>query len=110
MTYMIRITKAAENDLSRTVEYIDHVLLNPQAAEDLLEEAEAKIEELTKFPEKYALADDPVLKAWGVRFALVKNYLIFFVVSEPERKFYIVRFLYKKRNWMSILKEGFSFV
>ena len=109
MNYDIRITRAAEKDLNSAVDYIEFVLLNPQAADALLDEAESKIGELSVFPEKFGLVDDPVLKDWGIRFTLVKNYIAFYVVSEENRTVYIVRFLYGKRNWISILKQGFSF-
>ena len=108
MNYDIRITRAAEKNLSSAADYIEFVLLNPQAADALLDEAESKICELSVFPEKFALADDPVLKDWGIRFTLVKNYIVFYVVSEEDRTVYIVRFLYGKRDWISILKQGFS--
>ena len=102
------ITAQAEQDLNGAVNYIDHILLNPKAADDLLNEAERKLSELALFPEKYALADDPVLKSWGIRFTNVKNYLVFYLVSRQEQRVYIVRFLFQKRDWAAILKQGFS--
>ena len=45
---------------------------------------------------------------WGIRFTLVKNYIAFYVVSEENHTIYIVRFLYGKRDWINILKQGFS--
>jgi plasmid stabilization system protein ParE len=108
MIYDIHITRAAERDLSSAADYIEFVLLNPQAADDLLDEAEKEIGELSTLPEKFAPADDPVLKAWGIRFTLVKNYIAFYVISEESHTIYIVRFLYGKRDWITILKQGFS--
>ena len=108
MSYDIHITRAAERDLNRAADYIEFVLLNPQAADDLLDEAESQIGELSSFPEKFAVVDDPVLKSWGIRFTLVKNYMAFYTVSEEEKRVYIVRFLYRKRDWVTILKQGFS--
>ena len=108
MKYDIHITRATEKDLSNAADYIEFVLLNPQAADDLLDEAESKIGELSTFPEKFALVDDPVLKAWGIRFTLVKNYIAFYVISEENHTVYIVRFLYGKRDWITILKQGFT--
>ena len=105
MSYDIHITRAAERDLNSAADYIEFVLLNPRAADDLLEK---KIGELSTFPEKFALVDDPVLKAWGIRFTLVKNYIAFYVISEDNHTIYIVRFLYGKRDWITILKQGFS--
>ena len=36
MKYDIHITRAAEKDLNSAADYIEFVLLNPQAADDLL--------------------------------------------------------------------------
>jgi plasmid stabilization system protein ParE len=107
MNYSIHITRAAERDLSGAADYIEYVLLNPVAADSLLDEAEAKIGELSVLPEKFSLVEDPVLKAWGIRYTLIKNYLAFYIISEVNRSVYIVRFLYNKREWIGILRQGF---
>ena len=108
MKYTIHITRAAEKDLISAADYIEFVLLNPQAADDFLDEAETKIYELGIFPGKYSLVDDPVLKSWGIRLTVIKNYIAFYIISDSEQKIYVVRFLYGKRNWINILKLGFS--
>ena len=108
MNYDIHITRAAEKDINNAANYIEFVLLNPQAADDLLNEVEIKLGKLSSFPGKFALVDDPILKDWGIRFTLVKNYIAFYVVSEENHTIYIVRFLYGKRDWVSILKQDFT--
>ncbi|MBR1628645.1 MAG: hypothetical protein IJ679_05160 [Lachnospiraceae bacterium] len=64
MNYDIHITRAAEKDLNSAADYIEFVLLNPQAADN--------------------------------------------VISEENHTVYIVRFLCEKRDWITILKQGFS--
>ena len=108
MNYEVRITCAAEDDLNEAADYIEFVLLNPQAADDLLDTVEETLPTLAQYAQRYVLVDDPVLRAWGIRFVQIKNYLAFYTISEEEQKVYIVRFLYGKRNWISILKNGFS--
>jgi len=108
MMYDLHITRAAENDLNEAADYIEYVLLNPDAADRLLDAATEKISTLSKYAERNALVDDPVLKAWGIRFIQVNNYLAFYIISEEESRVYIVRFLYGKRDWIGILKQGFS--
>ncbi len=105
MKYEIYIAAAAETDLNGALDYIEHVLLNPQAAADLLDEAEEKITDLAQFPERFPFVSDSMLKAWGIRFVSVKNYLIFYTISEPEHRVQIIRFLFRKRDWTSILKN-----
>lgn len=108
MKYIIHITKAADADLNSAIDYIDRILLNPQAADNLLLEAEETMMDLAAFPEKYSLVTDPVLSTWGIRLTTVKNYLVFYTVSEEEKCIYIVRFLHSKQNWNAILGHGFS--
>lgn len=108
MKYELHITRAAENDLNEAADYIEFVLMNPQAADHLLDAVEEALPTLSEYAERHALVDDPVLKAWGIRFVQIKNYLAFYTIAEAEQKVYIVRFLYGKRNWISILKNGFS--
>lgn len=103
MKYNIHITRAAERDMANAYDYIDLVLKNPDAADHLLNEAEAKIGELADFPCKFEVVQDRLLSLWGIRFTIIGNYLAFYVVDEKTHTVHIVRFLYGKSNWISIL-------
>ena len=108
MRYNIHITKIADADLNSAIDYIDNILLNPQAADNLLNETEEKLMDLATFPERYAPVTDPVLNTWGIHLTKVKNYLVFYTISEEEKCVYIIRFLHSKQNWSAILGHGFS--
>ena len=108
MTYHAHITKAAERDVINASDYIDLVLKNPAAADSLLDEFESKVNALIEFPQQHPLVEDDLLSAWGIRFVMVKNYLAFYLVEEETATVFIIRFLYGKSNWLSILKSGFS--
>jgi plasmid stabilization system protein ParE len=107
MSYKIHITKAAEQDLCSAADHIEFRLRNPQAADALLNKAEALISSLSDFPERYPVVDDPVLRGWAIRFVQVNHYLAFYTVSEPDKTVHIVRFLYGKRDWSTILRGEF---
>lgn len=104
MKYQIEITAAAERDMTQAADYIEFVLKNPKAADDLLNEAEKQINSLSEFPAKFRLVDDPVLASWGIRFVSVKNYLAFYLIDSGRNTVIIVRFLYQKSEWKSILR------
>ena len=108
MSYLVRITATAERDIVNASGYIDFTLKNPKAADDLLDAVEDKIVELSNFPEKYKLVEDTVLASWGIRCVTVKNYLVFYIVSEIQETIYVVRFLYQKSDWATILRSGIS--
>ena len=108
MSYVIHITTTAERDIINASDYIELVLKNPKAANDLLDEVDTKINSLTNFPDKFKLVDDPVLASWGIRFIIINNYLAFYIISEENKKVFVVRFLYQKSNWNTILHQGVS--
>lgn len=108
MSYHLHITSVAERDISQAADYIEFVLKNPKAADDLLEETDQKINALLPFPQEHPIVEDKLLAAWGVRFTQIKNYLAFYVVEENQVT--VIRFLYDKSDWISILKAGFPLV
>ena len=104
MNYHLHITSVAQRDISQAADYIEFVLKNPKAADDLLEETDQKINALLPFPQEHPIVEDKLLAAWGIRFTQIKNYLAFYVAEENQVT--IIRFLYAKSNWISILKSG----
>ena len=108
MSYQLHITNVAARDISQAADYIEFVLKNPKAADDLLEETDQKINALLPFPQEHPIVEDKLLAAWGIRFTQIKNYLAFYVVEENQVT--VIRFLYAKSDWISILKVGFPLV
>ncbi len=110
MSYQLHITSTAEHDIMRAVDYIEFILKNPLAADNLLDTVSKQIGTLSEFPQKFRIVDDPVLASWEIRFVIINNYLAFYTINEEKQTVIVVRFLYKKRNWYSILRQGFSLV
>ncbi len=108
MKYQIHITATALRDIERAADYIEYNLKNPDAAEDLLDEVESKINSLQDNPERFQIVDDPVLEYWGIRFISVGNYLAFYVVFNNEKQVHIVRFLHHRNDWQTTLRQGYS--
>lgn len=107
MSYGIHITATAERDILHAADYIEFTLKNPSAADHLLDAATEQINSLSDMPEKFHLADDPVLASWGIRFIVVNNYLAFYTIDKRKQTVTVVRFLYQKSNWNFILRQGF---
>lgn len=110
MTYNIRITATAERDILNASDYIEFSLKNPKAADELLDEVDTQINSLSDFPHRFQIADDPILASWEIRFIIVKNYLAFYVISEETKQVIVVRFLFQKSNWTTILRQGFPLI
>ena len=110
MSYQLYITSTAEHDIMRAVDYIEFVLKNPQAADNLLDVVTKQIGTLSDFPQRFHIVDDPVLASWEIRFVIINNYLAFYTIDEEKQTVIIVRFLYQKSNWTAILRQGFSLI
>ena len=102
--YHIDITKPAENDIYEAAKYIAEQLLNPSAADRLIDDIERTVNSLSIMPDRYALVKDDVLARLGFRFIPVNNYLIFYIIREEMKTVTIQRFLYGRRDWVNILK------
>ena len=110
MSYIIHITATAERDLIRAADYIEFTLKNPIAADHLLDAATEQINSLADMPEKFRLVDDPVLACWEIHFIIVNYYLAFYTINKEKQMVIVIRFLYQKSNWNSILRQGFSLI
>ena len=106
MNWNIHITQEATQDLISVADYIDYVLKNPIAADNLIDEAENRFQDLSTDAELHQTISDGVIQSWGIRFIKIKNYLAFYTIDQETNSVYIVRFLYEKSNWKSILKHS----
>ena len=105
MKYEIEISEAAQNDFKNIFLYISDNLCNKHAALRLMNLIDKNIRSLAEMPEGYPLVKDEYLRNKGIRFVVVKNYIIFYTVNESACKIYIIRILYGKRNWAYILQD-----
>jgi len=103
MSYSLSITDLAEEDILASVTYIADVFKNPVAANNLLDEIESCEKILEETPNIYPFVRDEYLARKGVRYAVIKNYLLFYTVDEDDKTVNVVRFLHGRRNWKNIL-------
>ncbi|MCL2721418.1 MAG: type II toxin-antitoxin system RelE/ParE family toxin [Treponema sp.] len=118
--YSLIFSKLYYSDIAESTDYIADVLQNPVAALRLFDEANQKIIEIKNNPRYRPLVNDEYLANLGYRFAIVKNYLLFYIIGEPtaervtmsegsrsvaDNHIKIIRFLYGRMDWMNILKE-----
>jgi len=102
--YFVNITDVAEDDILSTVKYISDELKAPKAANDLLDQIEKHEDILGKTPNIYPNVPDEYLAGKGLKFIIIKNYLMFFTVDKNKKTVNIIRFLYGRRDWKNILR------
>lgn len=105
INYKASITATAKRDYYEAEYYMAQKLYSHIGVVNLAKSFREAIKDLKFFPTKYPLCNDDLLRAWGIRFVPVKNYLLFYVVREDEQAVYVIRFLYGKRDWQNILRK-----
>jgi len=106
MNYSINITYLAEEDILATEKYISNALKNPIAANNLLDEIEKHEIILEETPNIYPFVNDEYLSQKCIKYVIIKNYLMFFIIDENDKIVNVIRFLYGRMNWQIILKEN----
>ena len=98
-SYRVRIYPAAKRDLLEIIDYLN--TLSQDAAlryYDLLTE---QIASLAHMPERCPKPKDLALAAKGYRYLIVKDYLVFYIISGDTVQ--IRRILYGRRDYRSLL-------
>lgn len=106
MTYKLEFLPSAMGDLREIVSYISHELANPAAAEKLAVELIDAAEKLKSFPYMGAAYTPLRPLRHSYRRIIVRNYLMFYYVSEPQRIITVARVIYARRATIeTLLKE-----
>ena len=103
--YRLRFSKLYKSDLDSSYNYIKNKLEAPMAADNLIKEILEKLNKIKENPNIRPLVQDKYLASFGYRLINVKNYAIFYIIDNDNKHIKIIRFLYKKRNWINLLKE-----
>lgn len=103
MLFRVNITKEAEQDVYDAIDYVEAVLFNSRAADELAALAENTIMSLAVYPHRYQLCNDIVLQAYGVRYVPVKKYLLLYTIDEELRQVNVLGFVYGRRQWQSLI-------
>ena len=104
MDFKIKYSERSSNDISDIIDYISDELSNPKAAEKFFVGVSEKIEMLRENPYLFPLYHDKKLSAEGYRFAIVGNYLMFYVINDVNSIVNIVRIVFGRRNIPAIIE------
>lgn len=105
MSYRVVYSKSTSTDVVSTVSYIAHSLTNPIAAQNLLEEIDAAVDQLKLFPESHPICVDPWLASKKVRYAPLSSYILFYVVDHESKTITLVALLHASTDYAKHLAE-----
>lgn len=102
--YSFIITKKADDDFVKIVNYISNELKNIKAADDLSKKIVSSIRDLCIFPNSAPLVINEYFLKKDFRKKVVDNYLILYYLDESKQSIVIVRIIYAKMNLNEIIK------
>ena len=103
--YGFVLTQTAENDIDLAFSYISETLGNPDAVSDLADELEEQIDKICNYPKTGRLVENDFLRRSDVRRALVKSYIIYYLIDDRNNNIVILRFVYSGRNQDEIIND-----
>jgi len=103
MKYDVSLTSPAEFDLISISDYIAIELGEPAVARKLIAKIKKAVLSLDEMPYRRAEIDIEITGVPGIRFLIEANYLIFYHIREEEKSVRVLRVLYGKRDWQTIL-------
>lgn len=103
--YLLLIAPAAREEIENTLRYISADLFNPQAAESLQTALEERFDTLSRFPRSgeptgFTVADDISVKK-----VFIKNYTLFYYVTEENKTVNIAHFRYSRSEFSDLFVE-----
>jgi len=101
--YRISVSDLAKQDIKDVATHITYELQEPAIAMKTTNAILDAIFTLEEMPERIGYVKDERLAGKGVRPLYVNNYTIFFRIEESERVVDIVRVMYSRRNWATLL-------
>ena len=102
--YDLVFSKIIDSDIDQSYRYIRETLEAPRAAENLFNELFLKINEILENPYKRPLVQNRYLASLGIRSVKIKNYVLYYIISEEKNTVNALRFMYNKRDWANILR------
>ncbi len=96
--YKVKISPQAREHLNQIRDYIAFELLLPSTAKKILELIHDKIGSLSTFPERNPLIREEPWGKKGIRKIIVKNFYVYYMISESEKTVKVIAIIYGKRD------------
>lgn len=85
MSYQVRITETAKQDLREIAFYIAECSMDNDIAKRFIVELREQCNRLVDFPQGGSLPKDHILRSFDFRYIMHKDYLIFYNIDESQK-------------------------
>lgn len=105
MTYEVKLTTNALNQLKEAVGYISKVLLEPTTARAWSDRIKKDISSLDRMPFRYPLVEEEPFRTEGIRKMAVENFVVYYWVNETHATVWITSVVYGRRDQIAVLRK-----
>ena len=102
-TYNVILETTAMMDLYGILDYINDILKAPESAERVYKSIKNQILSLDEMPYRFPIVKEEPFSFMGVRLMPVENYHAFYIVNDRKNEVHVLRILYNRREWQTIL-------
>lgn len=105
MSYTVRLTDTAKQDLREIAFWIANQSKDAEVAKKFVGELRLECKKLENSPYAGTFPRDRVLKSFGYRFVVYKEYLVFYLVNEEEKQVNVMAIFNSKKEYMRGMKN-----
>jgi len=105
MSYTVKITDTAVQDLRETVMWIAERTQDKKTAKRFVNELREECAKLNTFPNSGSIPRDRILKSLGYRFRVHKEYLIFYLTDDEKMVVTVMAIINAKRDYMRVMRK-----
>ena len=91
--------------MDEILSYISIELSNPDAAASFLKDLQAVLASICSVPKIGRIVDNEFLPNREIRKSLVGNYVLYYLPDIKEKRIYVLRILYGRRNLDELVRE-----
>jgi len=101
--FELAFSERINNDIVSSINYIKNELKAPMAAQNHVEELKKKYVKLRENPFARPLVRNKYLASKGIRFIMVKKFMLVYKINEENNTVFLYRFIYSRRDWINIM-------
>ena len=105
MSYQVRITDTAKQDLREIAFYIAERAMDNEVAKHFVLELREQCLRLVDFPQCGALPKDRILRSMDFRYLAHKDYLIFYSIDEELKTVNVLAIFNSKKDYLRIMRK-----
>lgn len=102
--YKIQILEDAKEDIIQIVNYIKKQLKEPEIAKQHSKAFKDAILKLKDSADIYNIIDEEIIGVTNIRKVNVKNFMIFYILSESEDLVQVIAVYYSRSDWQHKVK------